>query len=179
MTEYKPPKTPHGRFMALTLQRYRAMTVRFAERKDKRDRVYRYAKQIPFTLEGYRSWCMEQLGGSEEGTCRCAYCGCPLDIVTMVTEHRTPPNRGGSLAFDNLCTSCDACNQKKGGALADSWLFLKKCLDQLPESCRRDFERRLQMAVKMAAGSRWRNSQRFKNKQPAVTEPNEQATAQP
>jgi 5-methylcytosine-specific restriction endonuclease McrA len=45
---------------------------------------------------------------------RCLYCGAKAPRVTLELEHIFPKSRGGSSAWDNVCASCHACNQKKG-----------------------------------------------------------------
>jgi HNH endonuclease len=49
----------------------------------------------------------------------CAYCG---GTRKLHVDHVVPVIRGGSNAFDNLTTSCRACNLSKGPKLLADWL---------------------------------------------------------
>lgn len=42
---------------------------------------------------------------------RCVYCG---DYKNLTLDHRYPESLGGEATVDNLVTSCDKCNSKKG-----------------------------------------------------------------
>ncbi len=44
----------------------------------------------------------------------CVYCGKQPPEVCLVLEHILAVAKGGTDAIDNLCTSCEACNQGKG-----------------------------------------------------------------
>ncbi len=50
----------------------------------------------------------------------CQYCGGQPPAVVLVVDHIDPVVRGGGSGMENLITSCEACNQGKGGRpLAD------------------------------------------------------------
>lgn len=44
----------------------------------------------------------------------CAYCGDKLTPNRITLDHVVPKSRGGTSSFDNLVTSCYACNYTKG-----------------------------------------------------------------
>lgn len=44
---------------------------------------------------------------------KCLYCGAPASKVTLELEHIYPRSRGGLSSWDNLCSACRSCNQKK------------------------------------------------------------------
>jgi 5-methylcytosine-specific restriction endonuclease McrA len=169
---FKPPKSPHTAFMDFTRSRYNAMVKRISGKQDRLGRKYGLRMQVPFTLEEYRGWAIQQLQGSEEGTVRCAYCGRWLNISTLVTDHAVPPSRGGGLGLNNLVASCEDCNDGKGETRADSYMYLIKCLDNLPNDDRMSYLGRLKKAEKLAATNRMnrvRMLQQQKPKEEAVT----------
>lgn len=45
----------------------------------------------------------------------CRYCGRQSDEVILVIDHLTPVCKGGGNNKENLLTSCEGCNQGKGG----------------------------------------------------------------
>jgi hypothetical protein len=45
----------------------------------------------------------------------CRYCGLQSDRVRLAVDHITPVCQGGSNEPENLITSCESCNQGKGG----------------------------------------------------------------
>ena len=151
-------------FMTRTLSIYKNGVRRFSGKTDKRGREYGLRLQTKYSLSEFRAWILTQLGGSEEGTVRCAYCGTWLDAGTFFTDHRVPPARGGTLTLENLSACCEPCNNRKGGMTADSWMFIMKCADQLPEKCRRDMFHRLEVAVKLAKKDQARMARDFKSK---------------
>jgi 5-methylcytosine-specific restriction endonuclease McrA len=156
------PRNHHQTFMQVTLQRYRAMVARFAERRDKRDRVYRYERQIPFTLDQFREWMLAKLNGSEAGTTQCPYCGAWLTAADCAIDHRHPVARGGSLELDNLQLLCASCNQKKGKLMHEYFLLLLRTLDGFPEADKRDVLQRLESAYQLAAQRNWHSKKRAK-----------------
>ena len=52
----------------------------------------------------------------------CAYCGLPLDSLTMHIDHIIPKSQGGTDEIDNLTPCCPMCNLAKGTMSADMYL---------------------------------------------------------
>jgi len=107
---------------------YNSMRARFAEKKNKRGKIIQYAREVPFTLEVFRNWLISQLG-TPGGCGSCAYCHRPLTAEDLRVDHKTPAQRGGSLALSNLAITCDPCNQAKGKLTAQEFDCLKEGLD--------------------------------------------------
>lgn len=106
-------------FHARTGSIFSSMQSRFKQKVDKRGRVMRVGRLVPFTLSEFRVWMLEKLGGKPEGSVRCEYCNTPLFADTLRIDHKVPGSRGGSLGFDNLACCCARCNAQKG-ALSDT-----------------------------------------------------------
>lgn len=160
------PKSAHQLFMSLTYGRYREMVKRIEGKQDKIGRKYGLRMQVPFTLEEYRAWTLEKLRGSEEGTCRCFYCGRWLNIHTLVTDHAVPPGRAGSLGLDNLVPSCEDDNDRKGETRHSSYMYLLRCLEQLPADDRTNYLSRLQKSEKLAHSNRIQRARLIQQQKP-------------
>jgi dsRNA-specific ribonuclease len=52
----------------------------------------------------------------------CVYCGEAFAADELTLDHVEPRMRGGDDSEGNLATCCEACNRKKGGLPAWSWL---------------------------------------------------------
>ncbi len=46
---------------------------------------------------------------------KCQYCGQKLPVEDLSYDHVVPKSRGGKTLWNNIVTSCMACNRKKGG----------------------------------------------------------------
>ena len=160
MTDWKPPASAHSQYMTLTCSRYNAMRKRIEGKQDKLGRRLGLRMQVPFTLKEFREWVLQQLQGSEEGTCRCGYCGAWLTIHNMVVDHIDPPSRGGGLGLDNLIPACEPCNDRKGETRAKSFVYLIKCMENIAFDDAANYMGRLAKAEKLAATNR-RNQARF------------------
>lgn len=44
----------------------------------------------------------------------CQYCGASLTLNTFTMDHVLPISKGGKTTFENIVTSCNPCNAKKG-----------------------------------------------------------------
>jgi hypothetical protein len=110
---------------------YDSMRKRFAGKTDKRGRVLRPARLVPFTLAEFRAWLLEQFGGKAEGSVPCEYCRTPLFAETFRVDHPDPVSRGGTLGFENLCCACDRCNRMKGSLTASEFHVLKIVLGDM------------------------------------------------
>ena len=49
----------------------------------------------------------------EETAGACVYCGHPLTVETMETDHIVPRSKGGSGDYSNKVCACGACNARK------------------------------------------------------------------
>jgi len=149
--------TAHAEFLAITAARYHALAQRVGPRFNRRGQLVRPGQKLPFTLDNYRIWIREQCLGSEQGTTRCEYCYWPLDIHTLVLDHRTPLSQGGSLDFGNLAVACKPCNDQKGQMRAEAFMHLRKLVNNpqlFSELDRTDCLGRLQSALKLAIKQR-------------------------
>ena len=135
----------HGEFMDITADRYHAMEQRIAEK------FAGLGVYLPFTLEDYRVWIREQLGG-EQGLTRCEYCCSPIDIHTMQVDHRVPLAQACLLDFANLCLVCEPCNSQKGSMRSCAFVQLLNLVNSAAfnDIDRTDCLGRLQMAIKLA-----------------------------
>jgi hypothetical protein len=120
-------------FHKRTASLYSAMKQRFGERKYKsgpnKGRVFRQGMPIPFTLEEFRQFTLEQLGGNQSGSCLCAYCrGEALDARNIGFDHAYPVAQGGDLGLLNLTPACKSCNALKGRLTPLAFAWLKELL---------------------------------------------------
>lgn len=118
MREAKTRMPLESAFYIRTGQIIQQMKRRFGERRVKRGirtgRVIQVGREIPFTLDQFREWLLQQLGGNHNGTCRCTFCPAVLDAINIGFDHLNPVSQGGSLGFENLTPCCDRCNRLKG-----------------------------------------------------------------
>jgi hypothetical protein len=131
---FKPALLPlEAAFDKRTTSLYSAMKQRFGERRFKsgprKGVVFRHAMEIPFTLEEFRVFTLEALGGNKSGACLCFYCRAePLDARNIGWDHEHPVNQGGSLALLNLKPCCQTCNRMKGKLTPMAFAWLKEIL---------------------------------------------------
>lgn len=118
-------------FHVRTASVHSSMVKRFKQKIDRRGRVMRPGRIVPFTLSEFRLWLLEQLGGKPEGSTRCSYCGIPLFADTVRIDHKIPASLGGQLSLDNCCCCCDLCNRAKGALSADEFHVLRVTLDEM------------------------------------------------
>ncbi len=55
----------------------------------------------------------------------CAYCGCPVDWISVEFDHFVPIKRGGQTHPSNMLPTCTRCNRGVGGKaskMPDKWL---------------------------------------------------------
>ncbi|MBQ6197677.1 MAG: HNH endonuclease [Bacteroidales bacterium] len=67
----------------------------------------------------------------------CIYCGHPLTIETMETDHIVPRSKGGSGDYSNKVCACPRCNAEK----AD--MDVRDFIDSMPPKKQRAYENRL------------------------------------
>lgn len=120
-------------FMQRTLQNYHAMAARFGERRWKTGRlagsVRTVGRELPFSLDEYRDWVIQKLGGRPDGTCKCRYCPTIMTALDFGADHVEPAAQGGSLGLENLDGCCKPCNVYKGKLTEKGFLALKRWLD--------------------------------------------------
>lgn len=148
--------------MDRTRSMYSGMVARFAEKRNKNDRVIRVGRSVPFTLEDLRAKLLAFLGGRSDGVARCRYCDGQITIASLAGDHEVPVNRGGSLALSNLGFPCQRCNHIKGQLLPDEYLSLYRALSVWPIVARQDVLHRLEIAVQLAAQRRFGLSKKSK-----------------
>jgi len=107
------------------------MRKRFQEKRNKKGRIMRIGREVPFTLTDFRAWLIEQLGGTTEGMARCAYSGVPVTALDLRVDHDIPISRGGSLGLENLCVTTDSANREKGGLTGEEYRNLLSNLEGL------------------------------------------------
>jgi hypothetical protein len=130
-------------FTKRSLSIYRSMKARFAPKTNKKGKLIRVGREVPFTLEEFRAWLLAEFK-SVDAAIRCAYdCGAVLDILNFHTDHKTPITRGGTLALDNLALACEECNRIKGELTAREYVALRQGLETFSEPARRDIYKRL------------------------------------
>src|SRR6516165_1349924 len=113
----------HLAFMAVSRSRYLSMQARFKAKFDRRGRLTRPELPLPFTVEEFRTWLRDLLGG-EQGEVRCEYCRRKIPVASVELDHRMPVSRGGDLGLKNLAVVCGPCNQRKGAMSAPAFLQL-------------------------------------------------------
>jgi 5-methylcytosine-specific restriction endonuclease McrA len=158
------PKLPfdsvEDRFMQKSRELYNNMKQRFSEKRNKRDRIIRVGRTLPFDLAQFRLWLAHQLGG-ENGVIKCRYCAQFVTIDDMVLDHAMPLSQGGSIGFENLHILCKLHNDQKGGmcsACFDALLnWSAGCVVPagIHNECRNEMLHRLAIAVQLAAQRRW------------------------
>lgn len=67
----------------------------------------------------------------------CIYCGHPLTLETMETDHIVPRSKGGSGDYSNKVCACPRCNAEK----AD--MDVRDFIDSMPLKKQRAYENRL------------------------------------
>ena len=107
----KPPAMPlELAFLSRTSQIYSAMKARFKEKRNKRGKIIRVGRELPFDRVQFQDWMLGELGGNPSGTCKCEYCTQPLDAMNFMVDHIMPIAQGGTLGFDNLAPACGESN---------------------------------------------------------------------
>lgn len=97
----------------------------------KAGRVRQAGREVPFTVDEFRAWVLDKLGGKASGCGLCVYCKRPITAEDLTVEHAMPITRGGELGFSNLDISCADCNRAKGQLTASEFLEVKNALDLL------------------------------------------------
>ena len=134
----------HAEFLSLTYRRYREMSRRTRERYP--------SAQLDFSLDAFRRWMTEQLGG-EQGATRCFYCATPIDAGNCEIDHKMPLEQACETSLDNLCLACRSCNQQKGAMTAGAFFHLLTLVNDTTRFT--DIDRvsvlgRLQIAIRLA-----------------------------
>lgn len=103
----------------------------FKEKRNKKGRIIRVGRQLPFTLTEFRAWLSEKLGNRSDGAVKCAYCPKIISALDFRVDHDEPVSRGGSLALENLILCCDVCNREKGELTSAEYQEVIATLDLL------------------------------------------------
>ncbi len=149
------PQTITQRFLAATQQQRSSMVRRGAAQYSKDEtRLLRPAVPVEFSLTQYREWVLAKFG-SESGAPLCAYgCGRWVTADDFIPDHIKPLARGGRNRLDNLAACCSCCNDEKGELDGEWYLYLRRCLDQMPPGQAAIVHERLQKSEKAAASVR-------------------------
>jgi hypothetical protein len=145
------PQKAHTLFMDLTRSRYAGMQKRMEKKK---------LPPLSFSLDEFRAHFVAALGGSSNGAARCRYCNRMVAPDGCAADHMIPLSRGGGMGLDNIDFPCAACNAVKGEMTPVEFKSFLMFMDTMSPFVRRDVLKRLQMSVKLAAGSR-RNAARI------------------
>jgi hypothetical protein len=138
------PQAARSTFVQLTASRYSGMVERLKKKKLK----------ITFSLEQFRAFVKEQMGGVEDGAIRCPYCSGWFTLSEVAVDHKIPLSRGGDPGLRNLALPCQADNSRKGSLSPDEYILLLAFLIKEIPLGRQDVLSRLEKAVKLAAGAR-------------------------
>ena len=169
-TPHLPLDTVEDQFDEKVNRIFYNMRSRFKEKTNKRGRVIRIGRVVPFSKEQFAGWLLRKLG-TPGGVVKCVYCADWLSLDNLVLDHRMPVALGGSLDLDNLDLVCKLDNDQKGGmcghcyqALLD-WSAGERRFVAVHPECRKDMLQRLSIAVQLAAQQRWEMAKRAKEKQ--------------
>jgi 5-methylcytosine-specific restriction endonuclease McrA len=107
------------------------MRARCTEKRDKRGRVLRVGREIPFSLLDLRVWLLAraEAGGN---VWLCEYCGKGMVIEEVELDHKVPLSRGGSPDLENLTPSDKLCNKTKGELTSEEYRALREGLQTFP-----------------------------------------------
>lgn len=129
-------------FMRRTYSMHKDMGRRFAEKRDKNDRIRQHGRELPFTVEQLRAWVQAQMPKTHG---QCAYCSKWIDFADFSLDHDIPVSRGGSLELSNLAICCDECNRIKGSLSGNEYRALRRGLETFSDYARKDIYKRLKM----------------------------------
>jgi 5-methylcytosine-specific restriction endonuclease McrA len=132
-------------FTKRTYTIYKHQVARFAEKRNKKDKVTRVARPIPYTLAEFRAWVTAQFKGGPQWVTKCAYCEGKITLLTFCVDHDVPVGRGGSLGLANLAMCCQRCNNTKGQMTGRAFRQFMAGLATFPEADRNDVLKRLKM----------------------------------
>lgn len=132
-SEYAKHLPLESAFYIRTSHNYNAMKKRFGERRIKTGRqagrVTQVGRPLPYTLDQFRDWLMQQFGGNPNSTCKCYHCPAVLDAMNVGFDHLNPVSQGGSLGLENLVPCCGVCNRIKGLLSLDTFQRLMRWLE--------------------------------------------------
>lgn len=104
-------------------------------------RAEKQKKDVPFTLEEFRTWLKPFVGEW------CA-CGKRLTMKALSVDHNIPVSRDGSYALDNLVCRCKQCNLRKGAVLPGEFQQLLDLVNTFTPESKEDIFRRLVLGGK-------------------------------
>ncbi len=97
---------------------------------------------LPYTRQEFYTWLWKRVGLQ---AILCPYCNAPIDILTLVVDHKTPLKLGGGIGLDNQEPICKDCNGAKGKLLPDQFTALIFLLRELGPAAEADVLSRLRM----------------------------------
>lgn len=132
-------------FMRRTADVYRHMCDRVAEKKNKRGQIIRRGREIPYSLEQFRTFVRGHFPPDPYNAweTNCRYCSGIVSLGRVVWDHEVPLARGGALGLSNLVACCSDCNSVKGKLVAAEFRALMEGLRTFPEAARNDILGRL------------------------------------
>jgi 5-methylcytosine-specific restriction endonuclease McrA len=148
---------------------YSSMKARFKEKRNKRGKIIRIGRELPFDCLDFKVWAEKKLGG-KAGAVQCRYCRTWLTALDVGFDHLEPVSQGGSLGLDNLDACCKTCNNLKGNLTYATfmWLFGELQLAGLPTHMTVADRKNLESRLK-TGGVQYKYGR--DKKKPAVTEP--------
>jgi hypothetical protein len=151
----KPGTTYEKQFLDGTSAQRRSIKARSAAKYSSDEkRLLRPAVPIEFSLEEYRAWVLEQFG-DEWGSRACFYeCGRYITTSDFVPDHFKPLDRGGANTLTNLRPCCATCNDIKGTIDGPWFMYLLRCLREMPEPESKIIRERLAKSEKAASSVR-------------------------
>ena len=152
---------------------YSGMKSRTAEKRDKNQRIIRHGQDLPFSQAEFTAWFLSQFNGSEHGVARCCYCNRPIDAFSCRVDHAVPLRRGGAAGQENLCVTCDVCNDVKSKLTPDEFRWFMDRMSEMSLKFGRepvsDITSRLQKAVGLAGSLAWARAKAAKAPQQPET----------
>lgn len=105
------------------------MKERFKEKRNKKGRILRIGRVLPFTREQFEKWVWGKLGGPN-GAASCRYCKTMMTALDMGFDHVDPVSQGGSIGLDNLDLCCQECNRLKGNLSCATFMWLLSAMEK-------------------------------------------------
>lgn len=157
-------------FREITARKYAKMRWRAKPRYYTRGRLKGHVRvperTIPFTLDQFRAWVMEQMGHNAR---QCFYCPRLIDVLHFEPDHFHPLELGGSFGLENLVPACEDCNNMKGAMPGDDFqAFMELANNKISQAGRDDLFKRVRAG---AMGIRLRHHPRTKGKGENEPEP--------
>ena len=121
----KPPEMPRAEaFNVRAYQTFNKFRERVKEKRNKRGKIIRIGRVLPFDALAFKGWMLGVLGGTPDGAVQCRYCKVWLTALDVGFDHVEPMSQGGGLDFSNLAPCCNPCNRLKGGLSYSTFIWL-------------------------------------------------------